>query len=256
MKDFKKTLREVNYYLDSIFLFEAILSSVVVFLVFYLVLTFFDYHPLYSAVPAGIFLVVKIYVRFSADKLRIVESKYSELNEMLRTARDNISVENDIVNELQKDVVSKMNHVRLSSFLNSKKFSYRIFASIFFSFLIILISIFGINIKVLQPVMENLPMFFGNKTGLRLSDLDEPLNKSDDIYGKDSVATLGDSQVNIKIKPSTFDVNVREEGSGEVKEFYESFPSEIYVEKTGAYEESIPQEQQELVKNYFKKLSN
>jgi len=122
--------------------------------------------------------------------------------------------------------------------------------------MIILISIFGINIKILNPIIDDIPGFLGNRSAaMRLGDLSEQLNKSDDIYGEDSVAKLGDQQIKIKIKPSTFDVNVKEEGDAEQKTFYESFPSEVYVEKSGAYEESIPKEQQELVKNYFKKIS-
>ena len=78
---------------------------------------------------------------------------------------------------------------------------------------------------------------------------------SEDIYGKKDVAKLGDKELNIRIKPVDFKVNVREEGESRQQKFETVFPKELAVKETVAYEENIPQEQQELVKNYFKKLA-
>ena len=38
------------------------------------------------------------------------------------------------------------------------------------------------------------------------------LNTSNDIYGKNDIASLGDNELNIRIKPIDFKVNVKEEG--------------------------------------------
>jgi hypothetical protein len=81
------------------------------------------------------------------------------------------------------------------------------------------------------------------------------LNTSGDIYGKEDVARLGDKELNIRIKPVDFKINVREEGESQQQKFETTFPKELAVKETIAYEENIPQEQQELVKNYFKKLA-
>lgn len=81
------------------------------------------------------------------------------------------------------------------------------------------------------------------------------LNTSEDIYGKEDVAKLGDKELNIRIKPVDFKVNVKEEGDTQRQNFETTFPQELIVKETVAYEENIPQEQQELVKNYFKKLA-
>jgi hypothetical protein len=48
---------------------------------------------------------------------------------------------------------------------------------------------------------------------------------------------------------------VREEGDIDQKQFNEIFPSEVNVEQSSAFEEKIPEEQQELVKKYFDKLA-
>lgn len=256
MKDFKKVLKEVNFNLDTLYLFDSIIGSVLVFLAVFLVLSVFNFNSLGALVPSAMYFVIRMYIGFSKDKARIVESRYPELNEKLRTAEDNINLENPIVDELQAEITRDMKHVRLSSFLNTKKVSNKILLSIILCFIIISFSVFGINISLLAPVIENIPNLFGGNRSLgQLSPIGAELNVSDEIYGENSVAKLGNYLIDIKIKPATFEVSVKETGKAERKDFYESFPSEVFVEKTTAYEESVPKEQQELVKNYFKRLS-
>ncbi len=52
-----------------------------------------------------------------------------------------------------------------------------------------------------------------------------------------------------------YEVNVREEGDVEQKQFDEIFPKEVFIEGSSASDEKIPEEQQELVKSYFNKLA-
>jgi len=89
------------------------------------------------------------------------------------------------------------------------------------------------------------------------------VNERNDIYGDSKLAVLGDQQIDIRIKPVNYEVSVREEGDVEQKQFDEIFPSEenctqeqqVDINQSSAYEENIPPEQQELVKNYFNKLT-
>ena len=81
------------------------------------------------------------------------------------------------------------------------------------------------------------------------------VNERNDIYGDSKLAVLGDQQIDIRIKPVNYEVSVREEGDVEQKQFDEIFPSQVDIKQSSAYEENIPQEQQELVKNYFNKLA-
>ena len=70
-----------------------------------------------------------------------------------------------------------------------------------------------------------------------------------------TLAVLGNEEIDIRIKPTNYEVNVREEGDVEQKQFDEIFPREVAVEQASAFEEKIPEEQQELVKSYFNKLA-
>jgi hypothetical protein len=201
---------------------------------------------------------VKLDVSFKSDKRKIVESKYEPLKEKLRTAADNINEENPVVNELEEEVVYDLKHVGLSSFIQTKHISYKIFTTVFLSFAIVLATTLNLYIVDLNIFLGNIPDVIDNfRIGKRGDNtLLGEINESEDIYGDSKLAVLGNEEIDIKIKPVNYEVNVREEGDLEQKQFDEIFPREVAVEQASAFEERIPEEEQELVKNYFNKLAN
>lgn len=252
MKQFQGVVKEVNRTLNEIIFFENIVNTTIVFLVFYLVLNVIDANPLFAFLPALAYLGFYSYMSFSSYKPGIVESKYAPLREKLRTAADNVGMDNPVVDELQYEVTSEMKNVGLSMFINPRTLSYKIFAVMALSFLIIFVS--TLNVKFIEFARQKVPDIFEGPKGVG-NFIAVKLNTSDDIYGKADVAKLGDSELNIRIKPVDFKINVREEGDVQVQKFDSTFPKDLAVKETIAYEENIPQEQQELVRNYFKKLA-
>lgn len=252
MKQFNDVVKEINRTLTEMVLFENIVNTTLVFLVFYLVLTLIDITPLLALLPALAYLGFYSYMSFKSYKPGIVESKYAPLREKLRTAADNVAMENPVVQELQYEVTNEMRNVGLSMFINPRTLSYKIFAVMVLSFLIIFTS--TMNVKFMEFARKNVPDIFEGPKGVG-NFAAVKLNTSEDIYGKDDVAKLGDNELNIRIKPVDFKVNVREEGDSQPQKFETTFPKDMAVKETVAYEENIPQEQQELVKNYFKKLA-
>ena len=253
MKQFSQVVKEINRTLSQLTLFENIVNTTLVFLIFYLVLSIFDFHPLYALIPALLYLGFYSYINFKSSKSLIVESKYAPLREKLRTAADNVNLQNPIVDELEYEVTSEIRNVGLSMFINPKTLSYKIFAVMILSFMIIFAT--TLNLKLLEFAKQKVPDIFERGPKGVGSFVATKLNTSDDIYGKQDVANLGDKELNIKLKPIDFKVNVREEGDVNRQKFESTFPQELAVKETVAYEENIPQEQQELVKNYFKKLA-
>ncbi|MBI2653793.1 hypothetical protein HYX02_03185 [Candidatus Woesearchaeota archaeon] len=252
MKQFANVIREINRTLNEMILFENIVNTTIVFLVFYLILSIFDLRPLFALIPALLYLGFYSYISFKSYKPGIIESKYSPLREKLRTAADNVNLENPIVEELEYEVTSEMKNVGLSLFINPKTLSYKIFTVMLLSFLIIFAT--TLNLKLIEFAKKKVPDIFEGPKGVG-NFVATKLNTSDDIYGKQDVAKLGDKELNIRIKPVDFRVNVREQGDVQQQKFEVTFPKELTVKETAAYEENIPQEQQELVKNYFKKLA-
>ncbi|MEK6984134.1 MAG: hypothetical protein AABX33_06175 [Nanoarchaeota archaeon] len=254
MKQFSNVVREINRTLNELMLFENIVNTTLVFLVFYLILSIVDFYPLYALMPALLYLGFYSYIRFKVYKPLIVESKYSPLREKLRTAADNINLSNPVVEELEYEVSREMKNVGLSLFINPKILSYKIFAAMLLSFMIIFAT--TMNLKLLEFAKQKVPDIFDTKNLKGVGNFAAvKLETTEDIYGKEDVAKLGDKELNIRIKPVDFKINVKEEGDAQQQKFEATFPKELAVKESSAYEENIPQEQQELVKNYFKKLA-
>ena len=256
MKNFIKVVKEINQTLNFLIIFESILNAAIFFLVVYFLLSLVNLFPILAIIPAVIYFAMRLYKHSKADKRKIVESKYEPLKEKLRTAADNVKEENPVVNELEEEVIHDLKHVGLSSFIKTKRISYKIFSTILLSFAIVLATTLNLYIVDLNKFLSNIPDILDN-LGSRRADniLLGEINESEDIYGESKLAVLGSKEIDIRIKPVNYEVNVREEGDVEQKQFDEIFPREVNIEQASAFEEKIPEEQQELVKNYFDKLA-
>ena len=252
MRQFSQVVKEINRTLNQLTLFENIVNTTIVFLVSYLILSVFDFHSLLAIIPALAYLGFYSYRSLKSSKSMMVESKYAPLREKLRTAADNVNMDNPIANELEYEVTSAMKNVELSMFINPRTLSYKIFAVMVLSFMIIFVT--TMNLKIIEFAQHTVPDIFQGPKGIG-NFVAAKLNTSGDIFGKNNVAQLGDKELNIRLKPVDFKVNVKEEGDTQQQNFEATFPQELAVKETTAYEENIPQEQQELVKSYFKKLA-
>ncbi|MBW2976558.1 hypothetical protein KY347_03880 [Candidatus Woesearchaeota archaeon] len=258
MRNFIKVIKEINGTLNFLIVFETILNTAIFFLVVYFLLSLVNLFPVTAAIPAAIYFVMRLYANSRRDKRLIVEGKYAPLKEKLRTAADNVTEENPVVNELEEEVISDLRHVGLSSFIQTRQISYKILATILLSFAIVFATQQNLYIVDLTKFLSNLPEFLENLDPIRRADnaaLGE-INESEDIYGESKLAVLGNEEIDIRIKPVNYEVNVREEGDVEEKQFDEIFPSEVNIEQTSAFEEAErSEEEQQLVKNYFNKLA-
>jgi len=258
MKNFIKVIRQIEFTLDNIILFNIFLTSIVVFLFFTALLGLFNNNVLYAFVPASLTFVVEFFLKIiNANKEKIVEKKYDHINEKLRTAKDNVNLENPVVEELQREVIEDLKEVRVSSFYLERRASFKIISAVMLCFIILGLSMVNAKIIGLNLYINNNPVFAQNNTIKIFSNkvIVADLNQSNDIYGNEDLAKLGNIELGIRVKPAAYEVDVREEGEVKEKAFDETFPSEVYVESASAYEENIPVDQQELVKNYFKKIA-
>ena len=254
MKNFINAIKEINSTLNFLIVFEAILNTVIFFLVVYFLLSLVNLFPIIAAVPAVIYFIMRMKIDSKKDKRKIVESKYAPLKEKLRTAADNINEENPVVNELEEEVMKDLKNVGLSSFIQTKQVSYKIFATILLSFAIVIATTTNLYIVDLNEFLSGLPDALSNIKRAGNLPLGE-INESEDIYGDSKLAILGNEEIDIRIQPANYEINVREEGDVEQKQFDEIFPTEVAIEQSQAFEERIPEEEQELVKNYFNKLA-
>ncbi|MBS3131280.1 hypothetical protein J4212_02500 [Candidatus Woesearchaeota archaeon] len=257
MKNFSRAIGEVNRTLNFIVAFESIVHSIMLFLVLYFLLSVFNLYPLSALIPALVYLAMSGYSGVKKNKVREVEKKHDELNEMLRTAADNMNYQSPVVEELQNEVIQEMKKVPISEFVQTNKVTYKVAVSIVMCFLIVFTSTMNVQLIDLRAwfggggfadMLDKLPI-------KRSSNAFVEVNTTDDIYGESAIATLGNKELNIKIQPVSFEVSIKEEGEAEQKQFDEIFPSDVSLESGSAFEENVPQEEQELVKSYFRELA-
>ena len=256
MKNFINVIKEIDRTLNFVFFFNSILNAAIFFLSVYLLLSIVNLYPILALIPAAIYFALRLYSRLKMDKRKIVESKYEPLKEKLRTAADNIKEDNPVINELEEEVVHDLKNVGLSSFIQTKEVSYKLFETIALSFTIVLVTTMNLYIIDLNEFLSTtIPEYLKGIPKLADGSLLGEINESNDIYGDSQLAVLGNEQIDIRISPVNYEVSVREEGDVEQKQFDEIFPSDVDVEQASSFEENIPEEQQELVKKYFDKLA-
>tara|TARA_Y100000310_G_scaffold151938_1_gene151532 strand:+ start:12362 stop:13171 length:810 start_codon:yes stop_codon:yes gene_type:complete len=268
MKKFVNVIKEIDFSFNNLILFTNLINAILIFLVCALVLTLFRGNIFYSFVPAALYFGVSIAIKFSRKHYLDIEKEYPTLNEKLRTAVDNYKdEENPIVDDLKKEVSRSLKHVAIGTFFASRAVSYKILSSIIISFLIVFLAVNNIFIdfdKLLEGLNgngngpEKYSYLTGNETGDEGAVMDVRAAggvASEDIYGEQVIAQLGREELDLVIKPSSYEVNLRDVGDAERMDFPDVFPDEIFSSSSESYEENIPKEQQELVRSYFEKIT-
>lgn len=261
MKGFNKVLKEISLIVDEVLAFDIILTSILIFLACYLALMLFNLNPWYALFPTLAYLSFLLYIDIKTNKYKIVESKYTPLYEKLRTAADNINKENEVVDELEHEVVGDLRNVRVSSFVKIKKVSYKVLCSVVLCLVILFVSIYNVKFGDFSATFDLVKdIVYKEGMGEGEGELGEELvagksNKEAGIYGEESIAKIGNKELEIKIKQATIEAIGTELNEIPEKEFEETFPDEIFAESSGSYEEKITIEDQKIVKSYFKELS-
>ncbi len=262
IKPFFKLLREINVTFGNLIIFSNILTAFLIFLIGYLLLSLIKFYPIIAVIPALTYFIADSYLRIRKKHYKEVENAYPELNEKLRTAADNLYKENPIVAELQKEIIQDTKHVRVSSFVNQRNVSFKILGSVILCFAILIVSVFniGFDIRLLVDRPSTYTYLPGGESGrdlgevsdARIAGLDEG---DDDIFGESEVAELGQELFDFSISSSGYEINLNDVKEVERKDFQELFPgTDSIFSSASVYEENIPKEQQELVKNYFNKI--
>lgn len=261
-KGFLDLIKEIDITFRNIIIFSNILASIIIFLSIYLFLAFIKFYPFLAIIPAIVYLAIDSYVRARKKYYREVEKAYPILNEKLRTAADNLYANNIMVAELKNEIMQDIKKVKVGSFVNQRNTSYKILACVLLCFGILFVSTLnvGFDIKLMfqKNPFYNYNIQGGNETGTGESGDERSAGggTSDEIFGEPEVAELGQELFDFSITSSGYEINLDDIKEVERKEFQELFPgTDSVFSSSGVYEENIPKEQQQLVKNYFKTIN-
>lgn len=262
MRSFARVAEELRFALGKVIFFPGILNAFVVLLTVMLVLSLIDFHPWLAILPFIAYLIFRLPKRNRINRIRLVERGYPNLDEKLRTAVDYASEDGIVVDELHQEVLADLQHVQTSAFFPRSEATYKIALCIALCIAILFFAALNLPIDAFKQKFKDKAEDVLNTIGAGGST--DFLVKSagagkgnPDIYGERSLAQLGNKQLEVEIRPATFDLALRNVRDAEDKPFDAKgeFPTDLALTSSATYEENIPKEQQEIVKNYFKQLS-
>lgn len=267
MEAFSSAIREIRVTLRQLTLFDAAINALIVYLVLYLFSSLFEGDQKYAFYVGVVVFLVSLFLSYRQNAISKVGRKYPVLEDELKAAIDNAYKKNPVIDELKQDVTKDVGIVKTSSFVSEKKIYGKALAILVISFLILFLAPVsfgpfslnrfakGIADKLLYDEIKE-----GELTGpteLEVGGVAGAGHISDerDIYAEKAVAKLGEDTLSIKISPTGYELNVRNIGAVQRKEFAELYPEETFVAAAESFEENIPKQHQELVKNYFNMLA-
>lgn len=281
MKSIEKAIDEIKKVLLQITVLDALLDTVIIVLICYLLLVFLPIPQWLVVFPGIIYLAYHLHKKITYINLVQVEEKFPALKDMLRTAEDNISVTNEVKEILDKQVLKHIKYVKISHFMDMKKMGTKLGAAFLISMLIIVlgfISVEFIDIELNMQMVAEMPDVVEDidemQAALGIKQADEfgtgfqpaegePSDKvgaafsaTTDIFGEKTLAELGEETKTITIEPIPTEATVRTQEDEE--ELPELFPERVTLDETVADSPYIEKEYktyQEIIKNYFTTLA-
>ena len=112
--------QEIRKAYKVIKVFDSLMNSFIVTAIFGLMLSFFSIHPLFY-LPIFIISFLAFFKLGNKNEVILAEKKVPELREKLRTAMDNLDRDDILVQRLNQEVLSQINKLKFSHFLETKK---------------------------------------------------------------------------------------------------------------------------------------
>jgi|SaaInlStandDraft_4_1057021.scaffolds.fasta_scaffold67807_1 hypothetical protein len=244
MEDVKKLFKELYYEIFKIVFLNALLESVIFFLVAHIILSFLNFSYHYSLTITLVFISVNIAFRMKKIKLKYVEDKNPSIKEILRTARDSYGEDNFMVRACFEDLVTRMKEASSGNMLSAQSLLLKVSLIIVLCFVLIISSPYFVDLPGIVSDL-NLPDWNGkHATSINANEIyGIEFNESEDIYGESSVAILGNEEVELRINPELNEINLNEVKPIEEKTFQAGqFPGDISAVADTLSEEKIPEE--------------
>ncbi len=253
-----RQLKRILYYSK---LFDTFVNTIIIFLLFSFLLFSFDKAWYFALIPAGLYFLPALFMNARRLRYRDVEEKVPELEWQLRAVADNMNKEDEVTKTLKKEVLGEIGKVRTSSFLNNKKTLLKLVTVAALSFMIVFVGLLNLHfslqgitgfVPALDSILARIPQ------GERLPGDDTSpveIKTEKDIYGKESIAQLGNKNLDIKIHPEEDSLDLGKINDPEKKDFRKkSATGDIAATADSSYQETIKKEHQEIIKQYFENL--
>ncbi|MFH1134286.1 MAG: hypothetical protein V1735_07415 [Nanoarchaeota archaeon] len=242
-----RLLKELKFEMVKVAFLHSFLDSVLIFFGLALVCTLLNINLGYLTVPIFILFGILLILKIRRATLRKIERQHPEVNEMLRTAADTKDDDSFMVRAFHFDLFKAVKRVDSASFLNMP----RVLAKI------IIIVLFAVSTVTLSATHFHV-LDVGKYVNAGLYAV-STFNPGDIIPGgervqDDKIADLGKIQQEVSLTPLSYELDISSVSKPDLElaqaEEKSSFP--VVAVQTESYEDNIPEDQREIVKNYFK----
>lgn len=256
MKIIESALAEIRRTLILIKLFNSCIDSVLIFLGFILFFVLIKVSWYYAIIPFLIHAVIYIPKNMKNIKYIEVERRVPILREKLRTVADNVGKDNELIEALNKEVLSEMKLIKTSAFLDQRKSMFKMFALGAMAFLIIFSAYVNVQFFDFDTILHKLTgSGKGDIRNLEDIEIDSKSILEEDIYGEQSVAELGNQEVVFSMESYAGEIDLNKQKEIDQNNFATSYPKEIYATSDSSYQEKIAKEDEDVVKNYFDQIT-
>lgn len=238
---------EIKNILDHLWLIETVLDIAIIILAGFYLIPYMEISPYWMIIPILLKLIVSLRNKSKKNTVALIEEKYPELNERLRTIYDNKENRNVVLENLAESVLADIEKIKYSSFFETKRLGIRIA-------IILLLVTFLVSSSIINP------LYFDQKINQQKIDQERtlfPAGSSADIFDEPSfVSIANDSQGLLVNRGSGSELNVP--GSDRKPPVvYPAFPQneDTGITSSQSYGETIPVIYQQIVKNYFMNIT-
>jgi hypothetical protein len=243
----------------SLFLnfFDAFLTFGAIFSVGFFIVYFYRLSYLFALVPAVVLFIRSLYLKIRQNKILLLESKYPDLKERLRTSYDNQSTENTVVNELHSDILGVIKDMDVNAFLTKKKLILKVGVILLMLISTLYFSSNGFDILDIRNAIVK-STAFSRASGFVLGAFDK---SRDEVQNREKLEKAkliksGTNEFNVSIQAYNTELDISKINNPEKNDFGGNYPAEVTGAAQETYDEKIPEEYKDAVKTYFKKINN
>jgi hypothetical protein len=236
--------------------FDALLSAGAVFSVGYFIVYFYRMPILIAIIATVIFFIISIIKKIRENKILLLEKKNPGLKERLRTSYEYKDQANTVINDLHKDILNMMKTVDVNSFLNNRRLFLKISVICIMLTATLYMSSIGFDASDITRAISKTAIFKGGSEfiGDMLGQTrDQAKNRT--LLDKPELIDSGNKELNISIDTYNTELDINDISNPEKNDFGGNYPDEIAGAADKVYEENIPEEYKDAVKEYFEKIN-
>ncbi len=260
---------EIKSYSMILNFFEIILSLLLLYYFLFFTFNFFEIKTYYKEYYNILYIILilyffyKIIYYYKREELDILKKTNYYFYEKLSSIKENFNKKNNIMKlELEKEVIKEAKQIETKNFFNIKSFLQKLFLLLLLIAIINPISTYNFsdvkNFFKKKVVEKNTEDFFGELPWIRKVQITGIFEKSNtnstqNIYTNKSVLKEADQIVNLNLKSSSNSLDLKTFKKLDVIKNEEALQENyVFVKTSQTYNENLPLEKYEVIKNYFK----